>query len=214
MRRIAFGTLMISFALVSTVWAGAKDKSQNTVVDINSTGTIDNTTAKSKIQSAKPCEIQAQIQTLTGPGTSDDSVVICILDADLDSPAQGGNGIVLATELKKGKLNLKANLSEVDVLGVSCGESEAISYNGGIRCFLDDATYRGDANVAGSWRADCAALGGLASTAPGATKLKVNSSQSVVVGLCQTLTLGARLNGPGAGTDFARTGQRTPVIAP
>jgi hypothetical protein len=213
MRRIAFGTLMLSFALVSTVWAGAKDKSQNTVVDINATGTIDNTTAKSKIQAAKPCELQAQIQTLVGPGTADGAVVICIADADLDSPIAGGNGIVLATELKKGKLNMKANLSEVTVGGQGCGDSEAISYNGGIRCFLDDATYRGNANVAGSWRADCAAHGGLASAeAGGATKLKVNSSQSVVVGLCQTFTVGARLTGPGSGTDFARTGQRTPLI--
>lgn len=212
MRRIAFGTLMLSLALVSTAWAGAKDKSQNTVVDINATGTIDNTTAKSKIQSSKPCALQAQIQTLVGPGTADDSVVICIADADLDSPIAGGNGIVLATELKKGKVNLKANLAEVDVAGQACGDTEAISYNGGIRCFLDDATYRGDANVAGSWRADCAAQGGIASAAPGVTKLKVNSTQSVVVGLCQTFSLGARLNGPGAGTDFARTGQRTPIV--
>lgn len=212
MRRIAFGTLMISFALVSTVWAGAKDKSQNTVVDINNTGTIDNTTAKSKIQAAKPCELQAQIQTLTGPGTADGAVVICIADADLDSPIAGGNGIVLATELKKGKVNLKAKLSEVDIAGQACGADEAISYNGGIRCFLDDATYRGDANVAGSWRADCAAHGGIASAMPGATKLKVNSSQSVVVGLCQTFVVGTRLTGPNGGNDFARTGQRTPVI--
>lgn len=210
MRRIALGTVVLSFALVSMAWAGAKDKSQNTVVDINATNTIDNTTAKSEIQSSKPCALQAQIQTLVGPGTADDAVVICIADADLDTPVPGGNGIVLATELKKGKVNLKADLSEVGILGQACGDTEAISYNGGIRCFLDDATYRGDANVPGSWRADCAAIGGLQSAAPGVTKLKVNSTQSVVVGLCQTFTLGARLNGPGAGTDFARTGQRTP----
>ena len=212
MRRIAIGTVVLSFALVSMAWAGAKDKSQNTVVDINATGTIDNTTAKSKIQSAKPCNLQVQIQTLVGAGTADGDVVICIADADLDTPIPGGNGIVLATELKKGKVNFKANLAEVDIVGQACGDTEAISYNGGIRCFLDDATYRGDANVAGSWRADCAALGGLASTAPGLTKLKVNSTQSVVVGLCQTFTPGARLAGPGAGIDFARTGQRTPVV--
>ena len=211
MRRIALGTIVLSLALVSTAWAGAKDKSQNTVVDINATGTIDNTTAKSKIQSSKPCALQAQIQTLTGPGTADDSVVICIADADLLSPA-GGNGVVIATELKKGKVNLKANLAEVDILGTGCGDVDSISYNGGIRCFLDDATYRGDANVAGSWRADCTAQGGLASGAPGVTKLKVNSTQSVVVGICQTFTVGNRLNGPGAGTDFARTGQRTPIV--
>ncbi|MBM4245527.1 MAG: hypothetical protein FJ148_17250 [Deltaproteobacteria bacterium] len=212
MRRIALGTVVLSFALVSMAWAGAKDTSQNTVVDINSTGTIDNTLAKSKIQSSKPCSLQAQIQTLAGPGTADGDVVICIADADLFTPAAGGNGLVIATELKKGKVNLKADLAEVDILGSGCGDTEAISYNGAIRCFLDDATYRGDANVAGSWRADCAAIGGLQSGAPGPTKLKVNSTQSVVVGICQTFTVGARLFGPGAGIDFARTGQRTPHV--
>lgn len=212
MRRIALGTIVLSFALVANAWAGAKDKSQNTVVDINGTNTIDNTTAKSKIQSSKPCALQAQIQTLVGPGTADDAVVICIADADLDSPIAGGNGIVLATELKKGKVNLKANLAEVDVAGQACGDTDAISYNGGIRCFVDDAAYRGDANVAGSWRADCAAHGGIASGAPGVTKLKVNSTQSAVVGLCQTFVVGTRLTGPNGGVDFARTGQRTPIV--
>lgn len=208
MRRIAIGTVVLSFALVSMAWAGAKDKSSNSVVDINATGVIDNTLAKSKIASAKACSLQVQIQTLTG--VLDNTPVICIADADLHTPVPGGNGLVITGEVKKGKVNFKADLAEVDVLGQSCGDTEAISYNGGIRCFLDDPTYRGDANVAGSWRADCAAIGGLASGAPGATKLKVNTTQSVVAGLCQTFTLGARLAGPGP--DFARTGQRTPVI--
>jgi len=208
MRRIAIGTVVFSLALVSMAWAGAKDQSANSVVDINATGVIDNTTAKSKIASAKPCALQVQIQTLTG--VSDGTPVICIADADLHTPIPGGNGLVITGEVKKGKLNFKANLSEVNIAGTGCGDSEAISYNGGIRCFVDNATYRGDANVAGSWRADCAALGGLASGAPGATKLKVNATQSVVAGLCQTFTLGARLAGPGP--DFARTGQRTPII--
>lgn len=208
MRRIAIGTVVLSFALVSMAWAGAKDQSSNSVVDINGQNVINNQTAKSKVASAKPCALQVQIQTLTG--IADNTPIICIADADLDSPVAGGNGLVITGEIKKGKANFKANLAEVDVLGQACGASEAISYNGGIRCFVDNPTYRGDANVPGSWRADCAALGGLTSGAPGATKLKNNPTQSVVVGLCQTFTLGARLAGPGP--DFARTGQRTPVI--
>lgn len=207
MRRIAIGTVVLSFALVSMAWAGAKDQSSNSVVDVNATGVINNLTAKSKIASAKPCALQVQIQTLTG--VPDNTPIICIADADLHSPVPGGNGIVITGEVKKGKANFKANLREVSVLGNSCGGQEAISYNGGIRCFVDNPTYRGDLNVPGSWRADCAAIGGLASGTPGATKLK-NNDQSVVAGLCQTFTLGARLAGPGA--DFARTGQRTPVI--
>jgi hypothetical protein len=211
MRRIAIGTVVLSFALVSMAWAGAKDKSSNTVVDINATGVLNNTTAKTKIASTKPCALQVQMQTLSG--VSDGDVVICVADADLDSPVAGGNGVIVAGEIKAGKINFKANLAEVDVAGTGCGDAEAISYNGGIRCFLDDPTYRGDANVAGSWRADCAAQGGLTSGAPGATKLKVNNTQSIVVGLCQTFTLGTRLAGP-ATSEFARTGQRTPVVAP
>lgn len=210
MRRIAIGTVVLSFALVSMAWAGAKDQSSNSVVDINGQGVLNNLTAKTKIASAKPCALQVQMQTLTG--IADNTPIICIADADLDSPIAGGNGLVITGEIKKGKANFKANLSEVDVLGQSCGEDEAISYNGGIRCFVDNPTYRGDANVPGSWRADCAAIGGITSGLPGATKLKSapNTGQSVVAGLCQTFTLGARLAGPGP--DFARTGQRTPVI--
>jgi len=208
MRRIAIGTVVLSFALVSMAWAGAKDQSSNSVVDINGTGVINNTTAKSKVASAKACALQVQIQTLTG--VTDNTPVICIADADLDSPIPGGNGLVITGEVKKGKVNFKANLSEVDIGGTGCGDSEAVSYNGGIRCFVDNPTYRGDANVPGSWRADCAAIGGLASGTAGATKLKNNPSQSVVAGLCQTFTLGARLTGPGP--DFARTGQRTPIV--
>ena len=212
MRRIAIGTVILSFALVSMAWAGAKDKSSNTVVDINATGTLNNATAKTKVASSKPCALQVQMQTLTG--VSDGDVVICVADADLLLP-NGGNGVVVTGAIKAGKLNFKADLGEVDILGNGCGDVEAISYNGGIRCFLDDPTYRGDANVPGSWRADCAGIGcALASSAPGATKLKApNETQSVVVGICQSFTPGARLDGP-ATAEFARTGQRTPVVAP
>ncbi len=210
MRRIAIGTVVLSFALVSMAWAGAKDQSSNSVVDINNQGVINNLTAKSKIASAKPCALQIQIQTLTG--VPDNTPIICIADADLDQPIPGGNGIVITGEIKKGKANFKANLSEVNIAGTACGQSEAISYNGGIRCFVDNPTYRDDVNVPGSWRADCATIGGIASLTPGATKLKTNTGQSVVAGLCQTFTLGARLAGPGP--DFARTGQRTPDLVP
>lgn len=207
MYRIALATAL-SFALVSPVWAGDKDKSSNTVVDINATGVINNTTAKTKIASTKPCALKVQMQTVSLP---DATPVICIADADLLSPA-GGNGVVIVGEVKAGKVNFKADLSEVDVLGIGCGGAEAIAYNSGVRCFLDDPTYRGDANVPGSWRADCAGIPGtLASGAPGATKLKENATQSIVAGICQSFTLGARLTGP-ATAEFARTGSRTPIV--
>lgn len=208
MRRIAIGTVVLSFALVSMAWAGAKDKSSNTVVDINATGTLNNATAITKIASSKPCALQVQMQTLSG--VADGDIIVCVADADLLLPA-GGNGVVLTGAIKAGKLNFKADLSEVDIFGTGCGDVEAISYNGGIRCFKDDGAYRLDAGV-GSWRDDCAALGGFLSGAPGATKLNApNDTQSVVVGICQTLTVGARLTGPTT-TEFARTGQRTPIV--
>jgi len=207
MHRIALATAL-SIALVGTAWAGAKDKSSNTLVDINATGVIDNTLAKTKVASTKPCALQVQIQTVA---IADGTPVICIADADLLSPA-GGNGVVLVGEAKAGKVNFKADLTEVLVAGLGCGSVEAVAYNSGVRCFTDDATYRGDASVPGSWRADCAAIGGtLASSAPGATKLKVNDTQSIVAGICQSFTLGARLAGP-ATSEFGRTGSRTPVI--
>jgi hypothetical protein len=45
---------------------------------------------------------------------------------------------------------------------------------------------------------------------PGATKLKVNDTQSVVVGLCQGFNEGDRIDPPGS-QEFARQGQRTPA---
>jgi hypothetical protein len=209
MRRIAIGTVVLSFALVSMAWAGAKDKSSNSVVDINGTGVINNATAKTKVASTKPCSLQVQMQTVALP---DATVVICLAEADTFTPAAGGNSIVLTGEVKAGKINFKADLSEVLIGTQGCGTVEAISYNGGIRCFLDDPVYRADAAGPGSWRDACPPTS-LESGAPGATKLKVNDTQSVVVGLCQGFTVGDRIGAPST-AEFARTGQRTPVIAP
>jgi hypothetical protein len=208
MRKIVLGTTLLSFALVSMAFAGAKDKTSNTVVDINATGVLDNTLAKTKIASKKPCQLQVQMQTLSG--LSDGDVVICLAEADTYAPIAGGNSVVIAAEVKSGKINLKANLAEVDIAGLGCGDVDAISYNGGIKCYLDDPTYRGDANVPGSWRASCPFL---KSAAPGITMLKDNPTQPIVVGICQGAIVGNRITPPPT-AEFARTGQRTPIIVP
>src|SRR5262245_59020441 len=133
MLRIAAATIALSFALVPMAWAGEKDKSSNTVVDLNNTGVIDNATAKTKVASTKPCSLQVKMQTVALP---DASVIICLAEADVDTAIlDGGNSVVLAGEVKAGKLIIKADLTEAKLLGSGCGGIEAISYNGGIRCF-------------------------------------------------------------------------------
>lgn len=209
MRKIALWTTVLTFALVATAWAGAKDKSANTLVDIDGTGLINNTTGKTKTKS-KGCKLQIQAKPIA---LSDGAVVICIAEADVEGI--GGNSVVLAGEAKSGQVKIKADLSEVKFGGIGCGDQEAISYNGNLRCYEDDATYRGDANVPGSWQAACNAAGMVVGPAPGdhpgATKLKVNDTQSVVVGLCQGFGEGDRINPP-ASARWAVQGQRSAVI--
>jgi hypothetical protein len=206
MKKIAFLAATSLILSSSVAWAGAKDKSQNTLVDINATGVIDNTTAKTKTKS-KECSLQIQMKDVN---LADAAVVICIAEADV--VGIGGNSIVLTGEVKKGKLKIKADLGEATFAGLGCGGAvEAVSYNGNLRCFEDDATYRSDGGGAGTWSQACADAGMVASLdGPGATKLKVNDTQSVVVGLCQGFNEGDRIDPPGS-QEFARQGQRTPA---
>jgi hypothetical protein len=53
----------------------------------------------------------------------------------------------------------------------------------------------------------------IAGDGPGTTMLKENDTQPVIVDLCQGLTLGLRIDAP-VSPELARTGQRTPVVAP
>jgi hypothetical protein len=203
MRKVALIGTAIVFGLTGTAWAGAKDKSSNTLIDRNGVGVIDNTTAKTKVK-AKGCKLQIQAQTVN---MADGEIAICIAEADVDSIADGANQVILTGEAKAGKLKIKADLSEVDIGGLGCGSVEALSYNGQVKCYEDDATFRNDANIPGSWRDNCS---GLESAAPGATMLKVNNTVPVVVGLCQFLTIGTRMTPP-ASAEWALTGQRTAI---
>jgi hypothetical protein len=212
MRKIAILTTCLSLAFASSAFAGAKDKSSNTLVDINATGIINNTTVKTKTKS-KGCTLQIQAKPI---GLADGAVAICIAEGDVLAaalpPGGAGNSIVLAGEAKAGQLKIKADLSEGKFGGLGCGDTEAISFNGNLRCFSDDPVYRGDANVPGSWRAQCVAAGMVAAPdGPGTTKLKVNDTQSVVVGLCQGLALGLRIDPP-ATTEWGRQGARSAVV--
>ncbi len=195
MRKVALIGTALVFGLTSTAWAGAKDKSSNTLVDVDGEGTINNTTAKTKIKS-KGCTLQIQATV----GLPDGEIVICVAEADVLQTAGltslGGNGAVVVGEAKAGKLKIKADLTEVQIAGQACGQLDVIQQNGNVRCFRDDATYRGDANIPGSWRADCAdEVAPLASTTVSESELKANAGVPVIPGICQILG-GGRLEGP------------------
>jgi len=218
MKKIALFSTLLTLAFVSSAWAGASDKSSNTLVDVNGTGVINNTTVKTKTKS-KGCSLQIQAKPIN---LADGAVVICLAEGDVIAPpgitAPGaGNSIVLTGEVKAQSLKIKANLSEAKFLGQSCGDIDAISFNGNIRCFTDDITYRSDTVGPGGWRAACTAAGmtpaPLLTDAPGTTMLKVNSTQPVVVGLCQALVtpLGKRIDPPAA-PEWGRQGARSALV--
>jgi hypothetical protein len=202
MRKIAVICTALLFT-AGSAWAGAKDKSSNTFVDINAAGVIANTTVKTKAKS-KDCTLQIQAKPVA---LADGAMVICIGDADV--LGFGGNSILIAGEAKAGQLKIKAPLGETTFAGLGCGDIAAISHNGNLKCYLDDAPYR-----TGGWVAACTGApgGGLAGIA-GTTTLKQNDTQPIMIGLCQssTFTAGFRIIPPSS-TEFMRQGQLTPVI--
>jgi len=202
-KAILLGTA-IAFGLTGTAWAGAKDKTSNTLVYRNAVGIINNVTVKTKIKS-KGCKTQIQAKTVN---MADGEIAICILEADVIG--FGGNSLIVAGEAKAGKLKIKADLTEVGVLGNACGSIETISYNGQVKCYLDDLTYRLDSAGPGTWRDACPS-GSLESGAPGTTMLKANPTVPVVIGICQSFTFGDRIGVPST-AEWALTGQRSAVI--
>jgi hypothetical protein len=215
MRKIVLIGTALVFALTSTAWAGAKDKSANTLVDRNATGVLDNTLAKTAVKS-KGCKIQVKAKPVN---LLDGEIVICILEADLVGGAEPGNSVLITGEAKKGGLKIKADISETTLLGQGCGDVDVVSFNGQIKCYLDDANYRSDAVAPGTWRQACddegSMIGGSAPTAStvGTTQLKANPGVPVVLGLCQGTVNGDRI-GPPASAEWALTGQRTAIILP
>ncbi len=209
MRRVLLITTALAVGLTSTAWAGAKDKSQNTLVDIGAAGIINNTTVKTKVKS-KGCTLQLQAKPVTGLAASE--LVICLAEADVNG--FGGSLIIFTAEEKKAQLKVKVDLGEAVLLSNSCGSLESISYNGNLKCYRDDATFRSNATGAGTWRDACAAAGMVAGDGPGATLHKVNDTVPVVVGICQDLSPspGARIDAGALGlVEWARQGQRTAV---
>ena len=205
MRKIALVTAAAILACTGTAFAGAKDKSSNTLVDINSTGVIDNNTVKTKVKS-KDCTLSIQAKPING---ADGDVVICLADGDV--VGFGGNSLIIAGEIKAGQLKVKAPLSEGTLFGIGCGDVQAISYNGNLRCHLDDSTYRSNAVGPGTWRNACTGAGMVPGDGPGTTMLKTNDTQAIIVGLCQGTTAGQRLPGPPS-AEWGRQGQRTAVL--
>jgi hypothetical protein len=204
MRKIATAAAAL-LAFTGTAFAGAKDKSSNTLVDITGAGIINNVTGKTKTKS-KGCTLQIQAKPVA---MADGEIAICIAEADVQG--FGGNSIVIAGEAKSGQFKVKADLSEVKFAGLGCGDVEAISYNGNLRCYEDDPTYRTDGLGPGTWRDSCLDAGMSPGSPSGPTKLKANPTQSIVVGLCQGLSTGQRIDPP-ASPEWGRQGQRTATI--
>ncbi|MGH7787168.1 MAG: hypothetical protein ACRERC_09910 [Candidatus Binatia bacterium] len=198
MRKIAVICTALLFT-AGSAWAGAKDKSSNTLVEITPAGVIDNVTGKTKTKS-KDCTLQIQAKPVV---LADGEMVICIAEADV--VGVGGNSILIAGEAKAGQLKIKAPMGEASFAGLGCGDIQAISYNGNMRCYKDDAAYR-----TGGWATACTGAGMLAGVG-GTTMLKANDTQPIMIGLCQGLTIGLRIPGPPS-VEFMRQGQRTAVI--
>lgn len=212
MRKILLIGTALVFALTSSAFAGLKDKSANTLADRNNAGVINNDTVKTAVKS-KGCTIQLQAKPVALP---DDTIVICILEADVVDI--GGNSLLIAGEVKKNALKIKADISETEILGQGCGDVSAVSYNGQIKCYLDDANYRSNAVAPGTWRQACNDEGSMLGGSPvpssvGTTQLKANAGVPVVLGLCQGTVIGDRIPPP-ATVEWALTGQRTGIIAP
>jgi len=193
MKKLAVIVAM-GLACASPALAGPKDKSANTLIGPQSfTGnaTVNNQTTTFGYKS-KGCSVQIAAKGLSG--TADGDIIMCIADADVVSPPVinapgGGNGVLLLGEVKKGALKIKADLTE-DL----CGSTAAIQFNGNMRCFLDDLAFR-----TGGWQTACTSVGSLPipNQSMDPTKLKVNNTENVVVGLCQnTTTPGVRLPAP------------------
>lgn len=207
MRKILLIGTALVFALTSTAWAGAKDKSANTLADRNAAGVIDNALVKTAVKS-KGCTVQLQAKPVA---LADDEIVICILEADV--LGIGGNSLLLAGEAKSGGLKIKADIGETTIAGNGCGDLEAVSYNGQIKCYRDDIIYRSNAVGPGTWRQACADAGMLNIATAGTTQLKENAGVPVVLGLCQGFVEGDRIIPPTT-DEWALTGQRTAVIVP
>lgn len=196
MKGIALAT-GVAVLIVAPAFAGPKDQGKQAMIGpqaLAGNATVNNTTTAISVKS-KGCTLQAGFKGLQG--VSDGDVIICIADADVIAPPAimppgGGNGVVITGEVKAGNAKIKADLTQI-----GCGSTAAINFNGGLRCYLDDAAFRADN---GTWEAACTATPGsvaIDNVSADPDELKVNAGQKVVVGLCQNFfTLGARMNPP------------------
>lgn len=185
----------LAVAVAAPAWAGPKDQIKQSLIGVDAIGgnaTVNNATTAFSM-AAKGCTVQIKAKGLSG--VADGDMVMCIVGADVKAtglPAGGaGNGVLLVGEVKKAGISLKASLAEI-----GCGGTDQINYNGNMHCYLDDATYRTT-----GWSTAClgAGMAPIANAQPEPKQLKVNAGQNIVVGLCQGLSPGQRLPGPGAG---------------
>lgn len=204
MRKLAL-VMMLALVGPSAVLAGPKDQSSNTMVatqSLNGNAVVNNFTTAITVKS-KGCPLQLAMKGLSG--VDDGDLLICLAEGDVIAPpalpTAAGNSVVVAVEVSKGSVKGKINLTEI-----GCGSTDAVSFNGNLKCYLDDGAFL-SSNDATNWKANCQAAGMIpvANPAEAPAKLKLNPDQNVVVGLCQGLSLGQRINPPNS-LEIARQG--------
>lgn len=207
MRRTALvGSLLLAVGVPAL--AGPKDQASNTMVAMQSlsgNAVVNNFNTAISVKS-KGCPLQLAMKGLSGVGDGD--LIICVAEADVIAPPAlpnpAGNSVVVALEVSKGSVKGKIDLAEI-----GCGAQDSVNFNSNLKCYLDDGVFLGS-NDATNWKASCQAAGMIAvanpATAP--AKLKLNPDQNIVVGLCQGLSQGQRINPPSS-LEIARQGALT-----
>jgi hypothetical protein len=185
----------LAVAVAAPAFAGPKDQIKQALIGadaIAGNATVNNATTSFSM-AVKGCSAQFKAKGLVG--VADGAMIMCVVGADVKAtglPAGGaGNGVFIVGEVKKAGISLKADLSEI-----GCGGADQINYNGNVHCYLDDVTYRTT-----GWSTAClgAGMAPIANAQPEPKQLKVNAGQNIVVGLCQGISPGQRLPGPGSG---------------
>jgi hypothetical protein len=174
--------MALTLALGSVALAGPKDKTQEALInptDVAGNASWDNTVVATKVKTGK-CKVQIQFKDASGVEGQE---VICLGEADVISstlaPPGAGNGVVMKGIVSGGKLKIKGKMT-----GVGCGSEAAITLNSAVTCYEEDPTY--DPAVA------CASMPGLWVPQGSIVEVKPDS----IVGLCQGVTLGARIAPP------------------
>jgi hypothetical protein len=136
--------------------------------------------------SQKGCKIQVQLKSLGADSElADGKTVICLAEATARAAlAHGGNSVILSGQVKKGKVKMKADLTQV---GCGTGLSgAAVAYNTGFTCYLEDLIYIG-ADTETNWENNCNNSDLPAGMLPIAPTVPAGKTALNLIGLCQSL---------------------------